>query len=359
MDSNLIDTTGGLPQEGNNTSESPYYTKRFVGLAVPVQLRPQGLSFTLDSSFYLSNEGTPASQIQIDLGDGQGYRSIAFGQTLNPQYGELSNPEVEIGVKLTINEQTYTAKAKMTLVLCGSSSVPTPVSPPWSLPSQFQFGNLVADETYNPNGHATGNVYVHYRSNPDPGTENQFKKPLIVVEGIDFEPYNQQNAANYQMGQFGWCALWGQDMENYPQLAKMPQLLNDYHAENYDIIMLDFKDGATDIKENAYLLQTLIKRVNQYKTADAEANVVFGASMGAIVARYALADMEADGTDHCTRLYVSFDSQHQGASIPLGVQHAVEFYATNPVLKSAQAQKMLNGSLKRKAAKQLLILQLP
>lgn len=358
LDNNLIDTTSGLPQEGANTTESPYYTKRFVGLAVPVQLRPQGLSFTVNSSFYLSNDGTAPSEIQIDLGDGLGYRSVAFGQTLTPQYGEISNPEVEIGVKLTINEQIYTGTAKMTLSLCGSGNVPPPVSPPWSIPSQFQFGNLVADETYNPNGHASGNVYVYYRSNPDPGTENQFRKPLIVVEGIDFEPYNQQNAANYQMGAFGWCALWGQDSDNYPQLAKMPQLLNDYHAEGYDIIMLDFKDGATDIKENAYLLQTLIKRVNQNKTADAEANVVIGASMGAIVARYALADMEADGTDHCTRLYLSFDGPHQGANIPLGAQYAVKFFATNSVEQFAQARKFLYGSLSRKAARQLLSLQL-
>jgi len=358
VDSNLLEDNNGILDEGNNTSESPYETKRFVGLAVPVKLRPQGLSFSLDSSFYLSNEGSTPSQIQIDFGDGQGYQNIAFGQTLTPQYGELSNPKFEIGLKLTINEQTYISKSKMTLVLCGSANVPTPVAPPWSNASQFQFGNLVSYETYNPNGHAAGNVYVHYRPNPAPGTENQFKKPLIVVEGIDFEPYNQQNAANYQMGDFGWCALWGQNMDDYPQLAKMPQLLNDYHSDGYDIIMLDFKDGATDIKENAYLLQTLIKRVNQYKTTDAEANVVIGASMGAIVSRYALADMEADGNDHCTRLYVSFDGPHQGANIPLGAQYAIKFFATNSVQQFAQARQFLYGSLSRKAARQLLSLQL-
>jgi hypothetical protein len=160
------------------------------------------------------------------------------------------------------------------------------------------------------------------------------------------------------MGQFGWCALWGEDMDNYPQLAKMQQLLSDYHAEDYDIIMLDFKDGATDIKENAYLLQTLIKKVNQNKTTDAEANVIIGASMGAIVSRYALADMEADGIDHCTRLFLSFDGPHRGANIPLGAQYAIEFFATNSIEQFSKAREFLFGSLSRKAAQQLLIYQL-
>ncbi len=49
-------------------------------------------------------------------------------------------------------------------------------------------------------------------------------------------------------------------------------------------------------------------------------NVVLGASMGGLVARYALRDMELEGKTHDTRLYVSFDTPHQGANFPLGFQ---------------------------------------
>jgi len=61
LDSNLLEYNNGLIDEGDNTSESPYWDRRFVGLSVPVKLRPQGLSFTLDSSFYLSNDSLDPS----------------------------------------------------------------------------------------------------------------------------------------------------------------------------------------------------------------------------------------------------------------------------------------------------------
>lgn len=48
--------------------------------------------------------------------------------------------------------------------------------------------------------------------------------------------------------------------------------------------------------------------------------VVGGFSMGGIVTRYALAEMEARSMDHRTALYFSYDSPHRGASIPVGVQ---------------------------------------
>ena len=52
-------------------------------------------------------------------------------------------------------------------------------------------------------------------------------------------------------------------------------------------------------------------------------NVVLGISMGGLVARYALRDMEVNGITHDTRLNISLDSPHQGANIPVGFQAMV------------------------------------
>jgi hypothetical protein len=52
-------------------------------------------------------------------------------------------------------------------------------------------------------------------------------------------------------------------------------------------------------------------------------NVVLGFSMGGLVARYALRDMEVNNIVHDTRLNISFDSPHQGANVPVGFQAAV------------------------------------
>ena len=49
--------------------------------------------------------------------------------------------------------------------------------------------------------------------------------------------------------------------------------------------------------------------------------------MGGLVARYGLNYMESIGLDHETRLYVSFDSPHAGANVPIGFQHMFNYLA--------------------------------
>ncbi len=43
--------------------------------------------------------------------------------------------------------------------------------------------------------------------------------------------------------------------------------------------------------------------------------------MGALVARYALKDMENKGTNHQTNMFISWDGPHQGANVPLAYQY--------------------------------------
>src|SRR5690606_13123572 len=50
-------------------------------------------------------------------------------------------------------------------------------------------------------------------------------------------------------------------------------------------------------------------------------NVVLGQSMGGVIARWALRDMEDKGQNHQTRLFISYDAPHQGANVPQGYQH--------------------------------------
>jgi hypothetical protein len=78
------------------------------------------------------------------------------------------------------------------------------------------------------------------------------------------------------------------------------------------------------LQRNAYLLETIIKWVNDNKQPVSGVyipNVVLGQSMGGVIARYALKDMENTSLDHKTRLYISDDAPHQGANVPQGYQH--------------------------------------
>lgn len=53
-------------------------------------------------------------------------------------------------------------------------------------------------------------------------------------------------------------------------------------------------------------------------------NVIIGMSMGGLVARYALRDMEIIGQNHETRLFISHDAPQWGANVPVGAQAAVQ-----------------------------------
>ena len=90
----------------------------------------------------------------------------------------------------------------------------------------------------------------------------------------------------------------------------------------YDIVYLDYAKGTDYIQNNAYLLQDVIKWVNDNKIGP-EPNVVLGVSMGGLVARWALKDMEDRSEDHQVRLNISMDSPHNGAYVPLAAQALV------------------------------------
>ncbi|WP_299126757.1 T9SS type A sorting domain-containing protein [uncultured Winogradskyella sp.] len=83
-------------------------------------------------------------------------------------------------------------------------------------------------------------------------------------------------------------------------------------------------------------MEDIIEWVNDTKTDPNIQNVVLGQSMGGVIARYALADMEDNPSlDHDTSLYISHDAPHQGANIPLGIQyfarHLADQFVSTPL----------------------------
>ena len=56
--------------------------------------------------------------------------------------------------------------------------------------------------------------------------------------------------------------------------------------------------------------------------ANATPNTIIGQSMGGLVARYALADIDQNQNfNHDTNLYISHDAPHLGANTPIALQH--------------------------------------
>jgi hypothetical protein len=108
--------------------------------------------------------------------------------------------------------------------------------------------------------------------------------------------------------------------------------LSDYlYPSEYDLVYIDLANGSDWIQRNAFVVEEVIKKVNEMKAAagSTEQNVIIGVSMGGVVGKYALTDMKTNGPAHDTRLYFTYDSPLRGANIPIGTQCLIKFMVDN------------------------------
>lgn len=163
----------------------------------------------------------------------------------------------------------------------------------------------------------------------------KLKKPLIFVDGIDFNPTTYtHNGQIIRHGSTGWDILtMGNDASKPNPLITLPSEFSYYPtaiqqllSAGYDIVYLDFTNGADYIQKNGLVLVELIQMVNARRQLDDPEesdlckNAIVGASMGGQVAKWALGYMEANNIQHKSHSYVSFDSPQRGANIPLSIQ---------------------------------------
>ncbi len=83
--------------------------------------------------------------------------------------------------------------------------------------------------------------------------------------------------------------------------------------------------------------------------------LLLGQVWGGQISRYALAYMEKNNIDHNTRLWVSIDSPHLGANIPMGIQSMINLL--DAFGDSVAAADFYNNQLKSTASQQQLIEQ--
>ncbi len=249
-----------------------------------------------------------------------------------------------------------------------SSTIPVPSPSPYP-------GNGYG-QWFDPNpGYTYASVYVKYgNGHITPGNIGHFVKPLIFIEGIDFGyDASFKGDISHPMpnvirnGDVGWCEFWGQsydisDPTNYlkgnVEFKNSPQFLNVMLNAGYDIMFVDFIDGADFIQRNAMIIVELLQTIQSRQATGGysfQPSVVIGASMGGQVAKYALSYMEQHGLKHCAREYVSFDSPQKGANIPISLQEWIDFFAHNGRNGGDHdAREQLVSKINRPATRQLL-----
>ncbi|RMA58896.1 alpha/beta fold hydrolase [Ulvibacter antarcticus] len=168
-------------------------------------------------------------------------------------------------------------------------------------------------------------------------------KPIIVLDG--FDPGDSRDIT----GLYNSLGFGGQNIAD---------ILRD---EGFDIVILNAPqyttngkaiDGGADyIQRNAMVLVEMINFINANKVGNEEL-VVLGPSMGGLIGRYALSYMEQNSLDPETRLYISFDSPHRGANIPVSLQYLINYLADQ--IGDADAQAIVDNVLNSPAAKEML-----
>jgi hypothetical protein len=337
-------------------AQSPCITKEaFAVWPDAPHIQAKEYRFLFRSENHISNYDMHADSITIDFDDGLGWRTLEAGTMYTVDYSSEARDRV---VKCVIKRQGYSDKyASCRLMfleeydVCEGVSEMLPNYPPW-----FEDTPNPWDVTTDFDGEEVkGRAYTLISN------DGMFDKPFLFVEGIDFGLDRDGHSIHdwLRHGTFGWCefASGFQDPDvnddivyGYDDLQHMPQIIEAIRLEGFDIVLIDFYDGAGWLEQNSLLVQHVIRLCNEFKVGN-EPIVVAGASMGGVITRHALRSMELNGEDHCARLWISMDAPHEGAHIPVSLQHAIRFSEEQG---QEQAQLFRDRYLLRPAARQML-----
>ncbi|WP_188196017.1 hypothetical protein [Nonomuraea sp. SYSU D8015] len=173
---------------------------------------------------------------------------------------------------------------------------------------------------------ATGTAAVHYGSGHD-----RLVRPMIIADGLGHGPSDLP-------------ALWRRLDAPYP--PRQHRLLDQLLDQGIDVVLLGFAARHTHIQVNAGVAAACVRRAVAERAGDAPLTVA-GVGVGGLITRYALAAMEHRGEDHQTATYLSYDSPHNGAWIPLILQQLA--YFVQSLAPAGQA-----GLIRSPAAQQVL-----
>ncbi len=285
---------------------SPYLTKQLFAVA-PKALLFDGPTarFVFKSNLFYKNVNKTVQKREINFNNESGYLTANWDSPLSYTFSSG-------GIKAVYFRLTYTDGTSYT------SRTNIQVTEMSSLLKSAQAGidSVLLPAT---SQHSGGKMQIRLSGY---NTSGQIKKPLIVAEGFDASCI-MSSIGNVDINNLidfsNDIDSWGTINVPYPGGGT---LLNKIDIAQYDIIYLDYKNGVDDIFRNAQLFREVIQYVNSHKQGS-EPNVVMGISMGGLVARIALRQMEQAGVNHQTWKYISVDSPHKGANVPIGYQAAV------------------------------------
>jgi pimeloyl-ACP methyl ester carboxylesterase len=313
-----------------------------INLISPLVSKSSSSTFILKDDLIFNTSGITMSAVLIKNEGATNWKKITVNQPFTLQFNESGKQIVNCKMVFSNNqtiEQSFEIEITKTSSTANRNSQtlsPDVASTIWSTIPYQGYG-----ETAPFLGQGQYEVFLD-------NVNGILDKPIFLLDG--FDPGDTRNTTaiynqlNYGVGQ---------------------NLATDLRAQGFDIVILNFPtytrpstttviDGGVDyIQRNAMILVELLNQINAQKIGT-QKNVVIGPSMGGLIARYALRYMETNSLNHDTRLYISFDSPHQGANVPIGFQHLFNYMAYGPAAITA-IQPLVDGMMKSPAAREMLI----
>ncbi|MEZ4779822.1 MAG: T9SS type A sorting domain-containing protein, partial [Flavobacteriaceae bacterium] len=350
---------------------NPPFKKQHVFMASPLKRYAVGdtIIFRFNTSLFLEDsQGNTITNLTVNFETAQNYSVIENGSLIVSDIPIIFQDE---GLKVVTFVASFADGSTRTTQGVLHTRIPAPVTPGYiikndSINASVPFQGY--DETSAFYSRLQYRTFYHTNNG---NTQQKLLNPIVIIDG--FDPLDKRKI---------------QDSDPHPDLSNeehrsiedmmmyfdsqgnQKNLIQELNAMGFDIVIVNHPvhqtavngyikiDGGADyIERNAMGHVALYQRLNTILTQNNSSNelVIVGPSMGGQISRYALAYMEKHNIPHNTRLWVSIDSPHLGANIPVGVQTLLN--VINDKMDSSTAQDFVENQLGSPAAKQQLIEQ--
>ncbi len=340
--------SGKIKIENNKATRlsSDYVFNKYSNTIIsPLTTRKKGLqaTFILDEKLFVNSTSNEIKKISIDFDNNKGYVISEINKPIFVNYSTEGTKKLSFKIEFE-NGETITTKSILQVSYSNEDTA-----------RLFRRSASQITSTRNPD------LAIYGVTDQSPGKceyevflspDGILDKPIFIVDG--FDPSDGRNIT----------AVY--NLLTYTDAGGNTQNLGDRirNQEGFDVVVVNFPtyinalnntiDGGADfIERNALSLVTVIELINSQKTGS-EQNVVIGPSMGGLISRYALRFMELNSLNHQTRLWISFDSPHYGANVPIGLQHLFNYFAYGYGDVDA-VKPLVEGMLRSPAAKQMLV----
>jgi type IX secretion system substrate protein len=318
-----------------DTTYSALYETENIALSVVSREYVFGSSiyFNLEKSIYFTNIDS-ISYLSIDFDDGTGYSSYLPNTIVSVEYGYgfINSGEKTINTWVHFNNGD-SLLCSTTLYVNAFRGFQLPVNT--ILEQEEYYGKDIADMEIRID-HEEISTWYDYNDDTTIVTDIEsfiylgcgneiFDNPFIVVEG--FDPENEMYPWSYKKKKDAPSYQCKDTTKLYKGLIQRlddngDKAFRKLLESGYDVVVVNFGYGGVSIWKNSSLLRDMIDSINYHKVGNGE-NVLMGVSMGGLLGRTALKIMENENRDHETETFITIDTPHNGAYIPLGIQSIV------------------------------------